>query len=397
MFLCASVVQNLFWTRMSEFNNDLENFILLFLLKIGGQWGNVSAMEDRKFLILRLGAVGDVIRTLPAVKALKDYYPSSHITWVVEEPSRDLLESQPEIDEVILFPRRKWTNGIKSPREIWRTTGEVLGFVTDLRRRGFDIVLDFHGILKSGLISFSSGAPKRIGFDRRSIKEGNFLFSNVKVQLQGERMSRYQRNIGLLEGIGLKVNSVRQSLHIPQKDHEYIESFFNGLSISSKRPLIAIHPGTSLKTFYKRWMANQYSELADRLIRELGASVIFTWGPEELKWVEGIQKEMKEISILGPKTESLTQLGEVYRRCDLFVGGDTGPMHIASVMGIPAVVIYGPTDPIVNEPLGQHRKVRKEVGCNPCRYRSCKDLACLKAITVEDVFQATKEILTIRR
>ena len=350
-------------------------------------------MEHQKFLILRLGAVGDVIRTLPAVKALKDYYPSSHIAWVVEEPSKALLESQPEIDEVILFPRKRWTNGIQSLSEIPRTAREVLGFVSDLRRRGFDTVFDFHGILKSGLISFFSGAPKRIGFDRRSIKEGNFLFSNVKVQLQKERMSRYQRNFSLLRGIGLKVNGFRQSLNIPQKDQEYIESFFSGLSISSKGPLIAIHPGTSQKTFYKRWMSNQYSQLADRLIQELRASVIFTWGPDELRWVEDIQKEMKEVSILGPKTNSLTQLGELYRRCNLYVGGDTGPMHIASFMGIPVVVIYGPTDPIVNEPLGQHRKVRKEVGCNPCRNRSCKELTCLKAITAEDVFQTTKEML----
>jgi lipopolysaccharide heptosyltransferase II len=352
-------------------------------------------MGHRKFLILRLGAVGDVIRTLPAVKALKDYYPSSHIAWVVEEPSQALVESQPEIDEVILFPRKSWTNGMRSATKMWWTAGEALEFISDLRRRGFDTVFDFHGILKSGLISFFSGAPKRIGFDRRFIKEGNFLFSNVKVQLQEERVSRYQRNFGLLKGIGLKVNGFRQSLHIPQRDQEYVESFFNSLSIPAKSTLIAIHPGTSPKTLYKRWMPNQYSQLADRLIRELRASIIFTWGPEEFEWVESIQKEMKEISFLGPKTESLTQLGEVYRRCDLYVGGDTGPMHIASFMGIPVVVIYGPTDPIVNEPLGQHRKVRKEVGCNPCRNRSCKELTCLKVITVEDVFQATKEILGI--
>jgi len=348
----------------------------------------------KKILILRLGAVGDVIRTLPAVKALKDCYPSSHIAWVVEEPSKALLESQPEIDEVILFPRKKWTDGIRSARRMWRTAVEVRGFVTDLRRREFDTVLDFHGILKSGLISFFSGAPERVGFDRRSSKEFNFLFSNVKVRLQDDKVSRNKRNLSLLGGIGLKPDGSRPSLHIPSKDREYIESFFKGLSISPKSPLIAIHPGTSPKTSYKRWMPNQYSQVADRLVRELGASIIFTWGPGELKWVEDIQKEMKEASILGPKTESLTQLGEVYRRCHLYLGGDTGPMHIASFMGIPAVVIYGPTDPIVNEPLGQYRKVRKEVGCNPCRNRSCKELTCLKAVTVDDVFMAIEEVLS---
>ncbi len=354
-------------------------------------------MNDQKILILRLSAVGDVIRTLPAVKALKEYYPFSSITWVVEEPSKALLESQPEIDEVILFPRKRWVDGIKSARRIWRTIAEMWGFILGLRRRGFDVVLDFHGILKSGLLSFFSGSPKRIGFDRRSSKEGNFLFSNVKVRLPEERMSRFQKNFALLRGMGLEVKSFLPKLHIPVEDREYVESFLHPLFTSLKKPFIAIHPGTSQKTFYKRWMPIQYAQLADRLIHELQAAVIFTWGADELTWVEGIRKEMKEPSILGPRTESLTQLGEVYRHCDLYIGGDTGPMHVASLMGIPVVVIYGPTDPIVNEPFGKHKKVRKEVGCNPCRNRSCKELTCLKMITVDDVFKATEEILSVTK
>jgi lipopolysaccharide heptosyltransferase II len=385
-------------------------------------------MDQLKFLILRLSAVGDVIRTLPAVKALKEYYPNSSITWITEEPSRTLLESQPEIDKVLLLPRERWTYGMKSLRRMGRTMGEGYGFILDLRRRRFDVALDFHGIVKSGLLSFLSGAPQRIGFDRKSSKEGNFLFSNIKVRLPKERMSRFQKNFALLRGMGLEVNPVRNSngslnpagiivkshlpaeqrgiisngvnhftpnLHVPEEDREHIESFFNTLSLPIKRPLIAIHPGTSPKTIYKRWMADQYSQLSDRLIHELNATVIFTWGPGELNWVEGIRKQMKEPSILGPQTESLTKLGEIFRRSNLYIGGDTGPMHIASLMGVPVVVIYGPTDPIVNEPFGPHKKVRKEVGCNPCRKRSCKELTCLKTIQVDDVFKASNEILRI--
>jgi ADP-heptose:LPS heptosyltransferase len=111
--------------------------------------------------------------------------------------------------------------------------------------------------------------------------------------------------------------------------------------------------------------------------------------------VEGIQKEMKEASILGPRTRSVTELGEVFRLCNLYIGGDTGPMHIASMVGTPVVVIYGPTDPIVNEPFGSHENVRKEVGCNPCRNRFCDKLICLREISVDDVFKATKEILRL--
>jgi len=352
-------------------------------------------MDARKILVLRLSAAGDVVRTLPAVKALKTYYPSASITWIAEEASRALLESQPEIDEVIVFPRKRWAGGMKSARKIWGTIGEIREFISDLRGRRFDVVLDFHGLLKSGVIAFLSRSPRRIGFDRRSSKEGNFLFSNVKVRLPEQRMSRLQRNFALLGGMGLEVKGFHPKLHIPPEDRKYVESFFDKISTPLRRPVIAIHPGTSLKTAYKRWMPDQYARLADRLISELNGTVIFTWGPEELEWAEGIRKEMKGPSLLGPRTESLTQLGEVLRRCDLYVGGDTGPMHIASLVGTPVVVIYGPTDPIVNEPLGRHKKVRKEVGCNPCRKRSCKELTCLREITADDVFKATKEILSL--
>jgi heptosyltransferase-1 len=352
-------------------------------------------MDSQKFLILRLSAVGDVIRTLPAAKALKEHCPSSSITWVVEEPSQAFLKSQPEVDEVILFPRKRWTEGMKSFRKIWGTIGEMRRFVEDLRMRKFDVVLDFHGILKSGLLSFLSGSPKRIGFDRGSTKEGNFLFSNVKVKLPKKKISRFGRNLALLKGIELEVKEPKCGLHISPEDREYVASFFKTSSGSFTRPLIAIHPGTSAKALFKRWMPDQYVQLADRLVRELKATIFFTWGHGELEWVEGIRKEMKEHSFLGPKTESLTQLGEVYRYCDLYIGGDTGPMHIASLMGIPVVVIYGPTDPIENEPMGNHIKIRKEVGCNPCHKYSCSELLCIKAISADEVFKATKSLLEL--
>lgn len=351
-------------------------------------------MNEKKILILRLSAVGDVIRTLPAVKTIKEVYPSTSITWIVEEPSKAIVESQPEIDEVILFPRQRWSAGMKSPKGWYRTIREVQTFIQRLRKKKFDLVLDFHGILKSGLLSLISGAPRRVGFDRRSSREGNFLFSNIKVRLPEVRMSRFARNFCLLKGLNLEGPFQNYSLYIPEKDMEYVKAFLNQQN-PLRRPIIAIHPGTSPKTHYKRWFPEKYAQLADRLVRELKATVLFTWGPGELDWVKQIQGKMQEFSITGPQTHSLTQLGEIYRNCNLFIGGDTGPMHIASLMGVPVVVIYGPTDPILNEPFGFHQKVVKDVGCNPCRDRSCKRLKCLEAISIEDVFKATKVVLGI--
>jgi len=351
-------------------------------------------MEVQKILVLRLSAVGDVIRTLPAVKALKERCPSSQITWVVEEPSKNFLESQPELDDVVLFPRKRWTQGIRSPRAWWRTAKEMNQWVKELRRRQFDVVLDFHGILKSGVLSLLSGSPRRIGFDWRSSKEGSSLFSNVKVELPNEGITRYQRGFYLLKGLGFDVPHTSGPLSIPPRDREYVDSFFSQLLVPPSRPLIAIHPGTSLNYGSKRWMPDRYAQLADRLTREIQGTVVFTWGPGELPLVEEMRKAMTAPSILAPPTESLTQLGEVFKRCNLYIGGDTGPTLIASMMGVPVVIIYGPTDPFLYEPVGKHTNVMKEVGCNPCRKRSCKEMTCLEKITVEDVFGAARELLT---
>jgi len=350
-------------------------------------------MEVQKILVLRLSAVGDVIRTLSVVKALKERCPSSQITWVVEEPSKDFLESQPEVDDVVLFPRKRWTRGIRSPREWWRTAKEISQFVKKLRRGQFDVVLDFHGILKSGVLSLLSGSPRRIGFDWRSSKEGSSLFSNVKVEIPKEGITRYQRGFYLLKGLGFDVHYSNGSLSIPQRDREYVDSFFNQLLNPPSKPLIAIHPGTSTNYRSKRWRPDRYAQLADRLTREIQGTVVFTWGPGELPLVEEVRKAMTAPSILAPPTESLTQLGEVFKRCNLYIGGDTGPTLIASMMGVPVVIIYGPTDPFLYEPVGKHTNVMKEVGCNPCRKRSCKEMTCLEKITVEDVLDAARNLL----
>ena len=352
-------------------------------------------MEFRKVLVIRLSAVGDVIRTLPAVRALKNNCPSAHVTWVVEEPSKSFLDAQPEVDEVILFPRSRWRKGIASPGQWRETFKEVKDFIATLRGMHFDLALDFHGILKSGLISFVSGSSRRVGFDRRSSKEGNFFFSNVRVSLPTESISRYEKNFTLLRGIGLESRDVKLGLHVPPRDQEYVECFFRQNLKSFSRPLIAIHPGTNPKNAAKRWMPDRYAGLADRLIRETRATVIFTWGPDERGWVERIRERMGEASWIAPRTESLTQLGEIFRRCDLYIGGDTGPTHVAALVGTPVVAIFGPTHPVQNEPFGLHRMVRKGVTCSPCRKRSCEELLCLQAVTVDDVLRAAREFLAV--
>ncbi len=351
-----------------------------------------------RVLIIRLSAIGDVVRTLPAVNALRSRFPTAHIAWVVEEKAQDVLAHQPEIDETIVFQRDRWKRSILNPLTFLRTIREVYRSVHELRGKHYDIVFDFHGILKSGLISYLSGAKERVGFSRGYCKEWNHLFNNRKVRPRSNRISRFERNFALLSSLGLDGGGRDVNLHVSQEDVDYVDQFFRSRCAVVSGPLVAIHPGTSPKTSYKRWASTKYGELADRLMEELKASVLFTWGPGEKAMVDEVRARMRRDSMVAPETRSLKQLAEIFRRCSLYIGSDTGPMHIASLVKTPVVGIYGPTDPIVNAPYEgtPHIIVRKNLPCSPCRDRGCKDVECMKVISSQDVFDAAKTLLEVK-
>ena len=358
----------------------------------------VVAKGIERILIIRLSAIGDVVRTLPAANALRGKFPTAHIAWIVEEKARDLLTHQPEIDEIIVFQRNRWKKGILNPLTFLGTIGEVYRSVKKLRGKHYDIAFDFHGILKSGLISYLSGAKERVGFGRGYCKEWNHLFNNRKVSPRSNRISRFERNFALLGSLDLDGGGSDVDLHVSQEDMDFADQFFQSRCPVTSGHLVAIHPGTSPKTSYKRWASSKYSELADKLIEELKATVLFTWGPGEKAMVDKVRTQMRRDSLIAPETHSLKQLAEIFRRCSLYIGSDTGPMHIASLVKTPVVGIFGPTDPIVNAPYGAtpHIIVRKDLPCSPCRNRGCKDVECMKTISSQDVFNAAKTLLEMK-
>jgi lipopolysaccharide heptosyltransferase I len=352
-----------------------------------------------RILVIRLSAIGDIVRTIPAVHALREGFPKAHISWVVEEKGRDILLHQPEIDEIIVFHRNRWGKGILNPLTFLRTIREVYRFYKELRARHYDICLDFHGLLKSGLVSYLSGARERVGFARGYCKDCNYLFNNRRVRLRSRRLSRFERNLALIRSLGLDGGSGEVEFHVSKEDIDYVGEFFRSQGLEMSGPLVAIHPATSPNTPYKRWPSARYSKLADRLVEELGASVLFTWGPGEKPTVDEVRARMRRDSWVAPETHSLKQLGEIFRRCNLYIGGDTGPMHISSLVKTPVVGIFGPTDHIVNAPYEgtPYIMVRKDIPCSPCRNRGCKDVECMKAISSQDVFEAAKMLLELGR
>ena len=345
----------------------------------------------RKLLIVRLSAVGDVVHVLPSLKTLRKNYPSAHIAWLVEDKAEGILRGHPDLDEIIVFPKKRWIAGVKNPFAFLQTVAEFFAFVTNLRRQGFEMALDFHGNLKSGIMTFLTGAPLRVGFARGHCKEGNFLFTNRWIDLPPRRLHRIERNLSLLEGLGLRPIREGATIAVSREDEEYTAS---NLKVSGKGPLIVIHPGTSTYGAYKRWPATSYAQLGDRLVEEFNARVVFTWGPAELERTKEILSAMRHPGDLAPEAETLGKLASLIRKADLFISGDTGPMNIASILGVPQVAIFGPKDPAIYGPY--HKRaivVRKEIDCSPCTKKTCDNPVCITSITPEEVFGAARALL----
>ncbi|MBN1571734.1 MAG: glycosyltransferase family 9 protein [Deltaproteobacteria bacterium] len=347
---------------------------------------DIDKKEIESILIIRLSAIGDVIRVLPSLGLLRKRFPMAKISWVVEEAASDILGGMGEIDEIIVFPKKRILRKLGRPWTFFGAVGEFVKFSKELRRSSFDVALDYHGLLKSGLISFFSGAPVRLGFAKGFSKELNHLFNNRKIKLPVPKLSRITRNLLLTEGL-TGVDGVPE-IHIgtTPEDRKVVD-IIEAEYLSGERPRIVVHPSTSPRTPYKRWGAERYAALSDILVSRLKAEVIITFGPGEEDTAREVRDGMKHGATILDRPMRLRELAELYRRSDVYVGGDTGPMHIASFVGTPVVAIFGPTDPIENEPYVKTPfvMIRRPTDCSPCRKKGCTRGDCFEGITPEEV------------
>lgn len=341
--------------------------------------------------MIRLGAIGDVVRTLPAVSALRAGYPGARISWVVEPGAAPLLAAQPWIDEVLVFPRPELARHACAGR--LRAAASLLRrFLAELRARRFDLVVDFHSILKSGLLALASRAPVRVGYARPYGREGAWLLANERARLVPGRCSRFVRNAALLEFLGLDARPDPEPLRVPPAVTSAMRAALGGGAP------VAIHPGTSDGTPYKRWTPEGYARVAMALAGELGVEVVVTVGParDDRRLAEAIVAAAGGAARLAPETRSLLDLAALFAASRLYVGSDSGPMHVASLVGTPVVQLLGPTDPVENAPFAgtPSRTVRVPVACAPCR-RGCSAATCMRLIAPEPVVTAARELLAV--
>jgi ADP-heptose:LPS heptosyltransferase len=305
--------------------------------------------------------------------------PQAFIGWVVEGRSGDLLDGHPALDELIRVPRR-W---LTSPREIWRLRQK-------LRALEFDTTIDLQCLTKSAIAAWLSGARRRIGKAGEDGRELSRWFHNELVQAGGAHVIDHY--LDLLQPLGIASPAVEFDLPERPVDVRAIDGFLREVGLSADR-FVIVNPGAGWPS--KQWPAERYGELTRRLLIEHGLPSVAAWaGNEERRQAEGIVAGSGGAARLAPPT-TLTELAALARRAALFVGSDTGPMHLAVAVGTPTISLHGPSRAEwcgAYGPQNIRLQVRYEEGTSLERRRA--DDSAMRAIDVEMVAAACARLLS---
>jgi heptosyltransferase-1 len=340
----------------------------------------ICASASPRILIVRLSAIGDVIHGVPVLCALREALPSAFIGWVVEGRAGDVLEGHPALDELIRVPRRFW----KSPVEIWKIRRR-------LRSLKFDIALDLQCLTKSALTAYVSGAPRRIGKSGKDGRELSRWIHNELVEPAGAHIIEHY--LSMLEAAGVQSPGVRFDLPEAAADAESIDRFLRAIGFAGRRFAI-LNPGAGWPS--KIWPAERYGDVAQHLFSTHGIRSIAVWGTaREVPLAEAIGASSDGAAMLAPSTTML-ELAALCRRAALFVGSDTGPMHLAVAVGTPTISMHGPSRADwcgAYGPQNIRMQVRYEAGSAMERRRA--DDSAMRAITTQMVAHACDQLLAV--
>lgn len=335
-----------------------------------------------RILIVRLSAIGDVIHAIPCLYALRDAFPKAHIGWVVEEFAAPLVENIPALNQLHCLSRggtKTFRKGDAS-KPFWQLVKEV-------RQVHYDVSLDLQGLTKSAVWGLLAGARTRIGFGDKDGRELSRLLNNKRMVPAVNARHVVDRNLSLLAALGIREPTVRFDLPVHKPSAEWAQQMMAQAGLAS--PCLVTHPGAGWQT--KRWSPKHYAELCRRLHEDFGFSVVLSTGPREEQLRDDFLGTLGSVPSVAPKMDQL-QLQEAVRVADLFIGPDTGPMHLAVALGTPTIAVFGGSDPVRNGPYGsQHLVLVKTLSCQPCWRTQCPTIQCLEELTVEDVYPTVRE------
>jgi len=320
--------------------------------------------------LVKLGAIGDAVNTLPLVNRLRDGFPKARIQWVIGPPAHSLIGGHAAVDDFLVLDSKRLA--------AWPAA------VRELRASKPDLVIDLQRILKSGLLTRLSGAPRRLGFDRARCKEAAWLFTNERIApnaTPGVTVSQY---LEFADHLGLAQSEPRWDLPCTPWSE----------TGDASAPLVVLNLGASKEA--NHWYAEAWAQLADALVNEFSARVVLSGGPQDRAAADAVQQLASQALEDRVGTLSLKQSAGLFEVADLFIGGDTGPLHMAVAVGTPVVALFGAADPRRTGPFGMpHSVVTHPTDCQPCRKRHCfvAGHPCMRLLTAEAVMQRVRENL----
>lgn len=337
-----------------------------------------------KILIVRLSAIGDLVMASPLIGAFQRTWPQARLTWLVEEGSKAVIEANPALDEIIVWPRGRWRKLLREKRFL--TLGkEIRTFVKDLRNNRFDLAVDAQGLLKSGIWTWLSGAPRRVGIGSR---EGSrFLMTRV-VSREGASDGLSSQYLLLAEALGLQTDPFTMEVALSDAAVRYAAKFREKIGT----PYLALSPFTTRPQ--KHWFEKRWSQLSDHLFCEFGLKTVILGGREDMESADRFAENARGMINLAGRT-TLQEAGAVIQGSSLLVGVDTGLTHMGIALDVPTVALFGATRPYLDTTGTSGKVLYHKLDCSPCRRNPTCDgkFPCMDAITTGEVLKAAKELL----
>lgn len=327
-------------------------------------------MSDRapRFLIVRLGSLGDVVHAIPAVAALIDRYPDAGVDWIVEPRYVDLVKTIARIGNVIPFDSRQG----------W---GFLIGTARRLRAERYDAVIDLQGLIKSGVLSRVAGARRTIGLSRAHLREPMASLFYTETHDPGDVVHVIDKGLAVMRALGVQETTVKFPLGVPPR--------------ATPDGYVLINPSAAWPN--KRWPAERFGALAAGILERLQLKSLVLWGPGEEGLASAVVAASKGAAEAAPPT-SIIDIASLARGAHLMISGDTGPLHIAGAVGTPIVALFGPTRAERNGPWSPADISITRFDRCVCHYeRRCRRAQpCIDDIGVDEVLAAVERRFAAR-
>jgi lipopolysaccharide heptosyltransferase II len=332
-------------------------------------------MEIKKVLFFKPGAIGDLLHTLPALKALKKTFPAAHVTVVVSPGLETLLQGTFIADRIQVFDKSKLHKRLR----------DLVRFGLSLRDERYDLFIDLQPSAKSLFLRKLSGAEQVLVYRKQK-----------KSKAGAQRLHAVENFMETVRPLGITESPAAIELPVRPESLQAIDRFLAERGVDSSKPLIALNCSVGSARPARNWFPERFALLADRLMDELGAAVVFVGGNEDRELVRRVMDGVRGKAVSAAGEFPLVLTAALLARCSCLVSSDTGPLHLATAVQTPVVGLYGSTDPRRTGPIGKgHRVCIKDLSCVPCEEKQCPHgtRECMSAITVDEVFEEVRKAI----